>query len=902
MNLLADLILRLRNLFHRGREDAETREELRFHLEMEAAKNMRAGMTSDEARRQARLRLGGLDAIREAVRDARGGRPLEDLLRDCGYALRGARRNPGFTFAAIVSLAAPIGFNTALFTVVDSVLFRPLPTVRPAQLVDVYTSSPDDRYTTSSYPDYLDLRAENDVFTDTAAHSPMLAVMRADEDVDLVMGETVTGNYFRFLGVQPVLGRLLAPEDDRLGASRVAVISSGLWTRAFGRDPAVVGRVLLIRSQPYVVVGVAPPGFFGMPPIPGPDIWTPMTWVDDVTPIGISTFVTSPGETRLERRGQRWMFIKGRLRDDVTLARAEASLDVLMAELAAVYPESNEDRQVSLTRTDDMRLPPPVAGPVRIGAAGLMLVVGVVLLVACANVMGMLLARGVARRREIGVRLAIGAGRGRLVRQLLTESLVMSALGAAAGLALAWGLLRGLAMVDSPVGPIPITLDFALDGRAFLFTAVLATGVGVLAGLVPALSATRPNLVRDLNGGVTVSRASGRRWLLRDALVAGQLAATVPLLVLAGLLARGAVGTTAGVSLGFEPDRIAAVGTDLNVIGYERERADRFIHTALERVQSMPGVEAAALASRAPLDLSFSPQNVLVPGLHGPADRGTSVDTAGVSADYFDTLGVPLLQGRTFSTADTPDSPRVAIVSHAMAQRFWPEGTAVGRRFRLAEWDGLGYEIVGVAADYKVRFPTEEPASYLHLAASQRLRTGAVLLARTGGDATALSADIRRELRRMEPDLFFFLQGNTLRETADVTMLPFRIGASVASASGIVAMVLGAIGLYGVIAYLVGGRTREFAIRAALGARSGTLLRLVLATGAWVVAVGIGAGAGLAVLATRVVAQAATGITPADPLVWGSVLLLLAAVCTAAFAGPARRMVRLDVFRALRVD
>ncbi len=231
-----------------------------------------------------------------------------------------------------------------------------------------------------------------------------------------------------------------------------------------------------------------------------------------------------------------------------------------------------------------------------------------------------------------------------------------------------------------------------------------------------------------------------------------------------------------------------------------------------------------------------------------------------------------------------------------------PEGTAVGRRFRLTEWDGLEYEIVGVSADYKVRFPTEDPASYLHLAASQRLRTGAVLLARTSGDATALSADIRRELRRMEPDLFFFLQGNTLRETADVTMLPFRIGASVTSASGIVAMVLGAIGLYGVIAYLVGGRTREFAIRAALGARSGTLLRLVLATGAWVVAVGIGAGAGLAVLATRVVAQAATGITPADPLVWGSVLLLLVAVCTAAFAGPARRMVRLDVFRALRVD
>ena len=510
----------------------------------------------------------------------------------------------------------------------------------------------------------------------------------------------------------------------------------------------MVGRLLSIRSQPYVVVGVAPPAFFGMPPIPGPDLWTPMTWVDDVTPIGILKFVTSPGNTRLERRGQRWMFVKGRLRDDVTLARAEASLDVLMADLAAAYPESNEDRQVSLTLTDDMRLPPPVAGPVQLGAAGLMLVVGIVLLVACANVMSMLLARGVARRREIGVRLAIGAGRGRLVRQLLTESLVLSTFGAAAGLALAWSLLRALAMVESPIGPIPVTLAFELDARSFLFTAAVATGAGVLAGVVPALGATRPNLLRDLNGAVAVARAGGRRWLLRDALVAGQLAATVPLLVLAGLLARSAVGTTAGVSLGFDPDRIAAVGTDLNVIGYERERADRFVRDALERVQSLPGVEAAALASRAPLDLSFSPQNVLVPGLHGPADRGTPVDTAGVSADYFDALGVPLLQGRAFTTTDTPDSPRVAIVSHAMARRFWPEGTAVGRRFRLAEWDGVEYEVVGVSADYKVRFPTEEPASYLHLAASQRLRTGAVILARTGGDAAALSAEIRREDRR----------------------------------------------------------------------------------------------------------------------------------------------------------
>ena len=531
MNPLADMISRLRGLFRRGRENAETREELRFHLEMEAAKNMRAGMPPDEARRQARLRLGGLDAIREAVRDARGGRPLEDLLRDFRYAVRGSRRHPAFTLAAIVSLAVPIGFNTALFTIIDSVLFRPLPVNRPAQLVDVYTNDPDDRYTTTSYPDYLDLRSKNDVFNDMAAHSPMLAVVRADEDVNLVMGETVSGNYFRFLGIQPVRGRLLAPEDDRPGAPRVAVISSGLWTRAFGRDPAVVGRILRIRSQPYVVVGVAGPGFVGMPPIPGPDLWTPMTWVDDVTPIGISTFVTSPGETRLERRGQRWMFIKGRLRDDVTLARAEASLDVLMADLAAAYPESNEDRQVSLTLTDDMRLPPAVAGPVRIGAAGLMLVVGVVLLVACANVMGMLLARGMARRREIGVRLAIGACRGRLVRQLLTESLVLSSFGVATGLALAWSLLRVLAAAESPIGPIPVTLEFALDGRAFLFAAALgdgsrrAGGSGAGAQRHAAEPGARPEWRRwrraRRSAPVAAARCAGRRAVGGHGAVAG---------------------------------------------------------------------------------------------------------------------------------------------------------------------------------------------------------------------------------------------------------------------------------------------------------------------------------------------------------------------------------------------
>ena len=904
MSPLAALVRRLRGLFRRGREDAETQDELRFHLEMETEKNLRAGTDPGEARRRAHVRLGGADAIREAVRDARGWRRLEDLVRDVGYALRGLRRNPGFTTAAIVSLAIPIGFNTAVFTIVDSVLFGPLPVVRPAQLVDVYTSHPQfGQHAPSSYPDYLDLRAANDVFTDMAAHAPMRAVVRVGEDVDLVMGEAVTGNYFRFLGIQPVLGRLLAPDDDRPAAARVAVISAGLWERAFGRDPAVVGRDLHVGSQPYVVVGVASPDFYGMPPIPGGDLWIPVTRVDDVTPAGPSMISPSPGETRLERRGLRWMFIKGRLRDDVGPAQADANLDTIMAGLAAAFPDSNDSLQVSLTLTDDVRLEPSAAGPAYGGAAAVLFMVGVVLLVACANVMGILLARAAARRREIGVRLAIGASRPRLVQQLLTETLVLSSLGAAAGLALAWGMLRGLGAVESPIRSLPYTFEFVLYGRVFLFTAALAAVAGVLAGLVPALDATRPNLVRDLNGAVAVARAGGRRWFVRDGLVAAQLAVTVPLLVLAGLLGRGALAATAGVSLGFDPGRVLAVSTDLTMNGYGPEREERFMRDALERVRSMPGVTAAALTTRAPLDvISYGQAPLLVSGVHGPADRGDVMPRVAVSPDYFETLGVPLLQGRAFTAADTPETPLVAVVSEALADRYWSVGTAVGQRLRFGGWDGPEYEIVGVSADYKVRFPTEEASPYVHAARSQAAVTGGVLLARIEGDAAAVAADIRREFRRMEPDLFFFFEGDTLREIAGVAMLPFRIAASVSGAAGIVAMLLGAVGLYGVVAYVVARRTRELAIRSVLGARSGSLLRLVLAGGAWVIAVGAGVGAALAALVTRLAAQVVPGIAPGDPVVWAGVLLLIVGVTAAAHVEPARRILRLDLTRALHAE
>ena len=902
MRSFRELAARLRQLLVWRREDAETAMELRFHLEMEEEKNLRAGLPPREAHRQAHVRLGGTEAVREAVRDAHGTRLLEDLIRDLGYAFRAARGSPVFTLAAVVSLAIPIAFNTTVFSVVDAVLFRPLPVARPAQLVDVWTGLPELPYTTTSYPDYVDLRAENDVLTDVAAHAPMLAVAWVDGNTTFVLGETVTGNYFDLLGVRPVLGRLLAPADDDPAAPRVAVISSGLWERLFDRDPNVVGRILRVRARSYVVVGVAPPEFGGMPPIPGPNLWVPMAWVEDLAPFGISTLVGSLGEPRLEHRGYRWMFVKGRLRDGITAAQAAANLDVIMADLAASYPESNENQQLSLTLTNDVRLPPQVGEPVYLAATGLRLVVGVVLLVACANVMGMLLARSVARRREIAVRLAIGASRRRLVRQLLTEGLLLSSVGAVTGLAMTWTLLRWVA-VEAPEPLIPFALGFVPDARAFVFTATVATGAGVLAALVPALQATRLSLLRDLSGAVPLARSGGRRWFLRDALVAAQLALTVPLMVLAAVSIRGAAGSTTGTALGFDPDRVAVVSSNLGMLGYDPERADRFRRDALDRVRSMPGVVSAAMTTRPPLDISFSPARVLIPGHHGPADRGAAIGTVEVTRDYFRTLEVPLLRGRTFTTADTPDSPRVAVVSEAMALRYWPEGTALGQRIHLDNWGGPEgeVEVVGVAADYKVQFPTEAPAAYLHLAASQRTHLRGVLLARTAGDASVLAADIDGELRRSEPDLIFTSEAGTLRDTVDVTVLPFRVAASVAGASGIVAAVLGVIGLYGVIAFLIVRRTGEMAIRSALGARPGALLRHVLATGGWVVAVGLGSGTALAFLVMRVYAEIAAGIATADPVVWASVPLLLVVVCALAFVVPALRIVRLDVPRALQV-
>ena len=438
---------------------------------------------------------------------------LESILADIRYTLRWLRKSPGFTLVAVASLAIGIGFNTALFAVVDALLFRPLPVAAPERLVDVFTSDSTGSVTfsTSSYPDYLDLQAQNEVFDGMVGYSPMLAALNLDNRSRLAMGEIVTGNYFQVFGVGASLGRTILPDDDVLSAPRVAMVSHRYWTRELASAPDAVGRSIRIRGNSYTIVGVAPSGFSGMVPVLSPEMWIPVSASLDVEPVGMRDAVPSPtGTTRLDRRAERWLFMRARLKPGAIIDQARANLAVLMSRLEAANPITNKGRQLTLKPTRDVHFHPavdPIVVPI---AAGLMTLVGLVLLIACANVASMLLARASSRQKEIGIRLAIGASRGRLVRQLVTESLLISVLGAIGGTLLAWWLMSAVGSLSLPL-PIPLAFDLRIDARVLAFTVGATFLAGLIAGLAPAIQASKPNVIADLRGEATASRAAGRR-------------------------------------------------------------------------------------------------------------------------------------------------------------------------------------------------------------------------------------------------------------------------------------------------------------------------------------------------------------------------------------------------------
>ena len=825
---------------------------------------------------------------------------LTDLRSDVRYALRWLIRSPAFTLVAVASLAIGIGFNSALFAIIDAALLRPLPVDRPDRVVDVYTRGGDgDTFATSSYPDLLDFREQNTVFTDMLAYSPAIAAVKGRDQSRMALGEIVTGNYFNVLGVRAAVGRTLAPEDDRAGAPRVVVLANRTWVRDFGGSPSALGQTLLIHGQPYTIVGVMPPRFTGMVPMLQPEMWLPLTWVAEVEPAGIQDNVPSPtGTTRLDRRGQRWLFVKARLKDGESPERAQANLALIMEQLAKAHPKTNEKRPVRVAA--NVRIHPQADASLRPIAAALMLGVGLVLLVACANVANMLLARASGRQREVGIRLAIGASRGRLIRQLLTESVVLGLIGAAAGIALAAGLLRLIEVMPLPI-PIPIALSLRIDARVLLFTVFVATAAGVIAGGAPALRATRANLVADLKGDSAAVKTGRRRWGLRDGLVALQTAFTLVLLVAAGLLTRS-VAQAHRIDLGFEPAGLAAVASELGLVGYSDDQAKLLYDRALDRVGAIPGVQRAARTVRQPLAINYNRNGIFFPDRQQPGDQATPVAATWVDPNYFDTLRVPLLRGRNFSSADVPTSPKVAIVTESFVRTFWNDGRdPIGRRFRLRNMEGPEYEVVGVVGDYKVETVGEKPTPYVHYALGQRAFSGEVLMARTAGDAGALVAAMKREILDLEPNAVF-IEAKTMEGQVDATLLPAILAAQTGRLVGIVATILAAIGLYGVIAYAVARRTREIGVRMALGAAPGGVIAMVMRQGLSVTALGVLAGIALSWPAARAISSGLYGVSPFDPIAWSAAVAVLLGSAALANFVPARRAARVDPSTALRLE
>jgi predicted permease len=823
---------------------------------------------------------------------------METLTQDLRYAVRGLRRSPAFTLVALLTLALGIGVNSSIFSVVNAILFRPLPVERPEELVDIYGhASTSSLHETHSYPNYLTYRSETSTLSDLVGHSNFFAHLSINGSSDLVVGELVTDNYFTALGVRPALGRAFAPDEaSRIDASAYAVISDRFWKLRFAGAPDVVGKTFKMNGTVYTITGVAPPEFLGLIPAVTAQMWIPATMAEKVEPMGNQRVSgRSAGNTRFERRGQHWLRFKGRMKPGVTPAQVRAEFDGLVRRLGEAYPETMGKERIKVVPTRDVRINPDVDST--IAPAGLLLVaaVGLVLVVACANLANLMLARAAGRRREIAVRSALGAERSRLVRQMLTESLLLALIGGALAMPLAAGLAALVTRVRPPL-PIDIGLAVSPDWRVLVFTMIVAIVTGAVFGLIPALRASRPDLVPALKDATSSGRRRGRLEL-RDALVVVQIAVSL-VLVVGGTLMVRSLAAAGRVQLGYDGDRTAFLALALEMNGYDRVRGGRFLEEGVRRLQALPQVEAVALTSRLPLSLNNNGFSLFVTGHETADNRPIGVDGAYVDERYFDALRIKLLAGRNIEPADRDERRRVAVITRTMAERFWPgqPENALSREFRIRE-GGEPYRVVGVVEDHKVDTPGERSKSYIHLPLSREESFGN-LVVRTSVTAEAMVPVLQRELRALEPELVFLDKG-TMRDLADVRLFPVRAGAWLIGAFGALALLVAAVGLYGVIGYSVSRRVREIGIRKALGARPGQLVGMVLGEGMTLVAIGGVIGGALAAGLARVLSSVLF-VGPFDAVSFAIAFGVLAVVALLANTVPARRAARVDPMVALR--
>ena len=829
---------------------------------------------------------------------------MHDFVGDLRYALRGLVRQPGFTIVAAMSLALGIGLNTTIFSVVNAVLLRDLPIEDPDRLVEIYTGlSEDFPHLTTSFPDLVDVRAEADTFEGLAAHAMVRGIVTNDGRSELVAGEVVTANYFDLLGIRPAIGRAFHEhEDETEGTHPVMILSHGLWQRRLGGDADVVGKTLRLSSIDYTVIGVAPVWFSGTIPGLRPEFWVPTAMVESLSFSGIAAMSPSPtGDTRRTRRGERWLFVKGRLAPGVTPEEAQAQVSTIFARLSDEYPETNEDVTAAVLSGDSVRFHPMLDNILATAGAVLLAAVGMVLLIACANVANMLLARAAGRSREIAVRLSVGASRSRLVRQLMTESFLLATLGGVFGVGIAFWALRLLAAVQPPL-PVPIEFAYELDASVMAFTFGVSVVTALVFGLVPALRASRPSLVPALKGEAGAGdEATPRRFSLSKALVVGQLAVSLVLLVAGTLLTRGLI-EAGRTEVGFDSSRIAVFGFNLQMNNYTLEEATTLQRELLAQLPTLPGVEYVSTADRMPLSPDMQMTVVFVPGVHETEEDAPPVDRVTVGEDYFRVTGIPILRGRAFDDdLDQEGSPSVVIANETMAELYWPDRSPIGERVYQSGPDGPPTEIIGVSADHKVRSLGEEPRPYIHFPRSQSPSRATDFIIRTSGPAASVLPSIRREILAMEPEIVF-TEESTASEVVELTLVPARIGARLLGAFGALALLLAAVGLYGVIAYAVAGRTQEVGLRMALGANGPTVLKMILRQGMVLAILGVGVGAVLAALLARVLQALLYGVSSVDPVSYGVAALVLLVVALAANLIPAWRASRISPLAALRYE
>ena len=812
---------------------------------------------------------------------------METFWRNLQYSLRTLRKRPGFTLTVVITLALGIGANATIFTWIKAVLLEPLPGIeQPERLVEVWGATRNNSALSLSYLDYLDYRDRNVVFSGLAAHQVQPLNLGRGGKPERVWGAVVSGNYFNVLGVKALIGRTFLPEEDRTPNSHpVAVIGYGLWQRDFGADPKVIGRTITLNEHDFTIIGVTPKEFGS--PFAGIalDAWTPVMMKD---------YVALP-HFSLTDRGSRWLMVMGRLKPGVTVVQAQANIAAIARQLERTYRQTNDQMGAAVYLLSQS--PFSLKRSMQSALAVLMAAVAIVLLIACANIANLLLARGASRRKEIAVRLALGSTRWRMLGQMLTESFVLASCGAAVGLTLAFWTARSLPAFLPPYG-IQVSFDTRPDVVVLAFTLGLTVITTVLFGLAPALQASKPDLVAALKDNAAALGQGQRKFPLQHALVISQMALSTVALISAGLFVRS-LREAYEADPGFDPHRVLLASFDPFLSGHDDNHGREFYRRLIERVRTLPGVQSVTLARRLPLTLSgIAFANVVIDGYTPAKDEDMHLNYETVGPDYFRTMRIPLVQGRDFDERDNEHARGVVIINETMARRYWTGGDALGRRIKL---DKSWLQIVGIAKDVKNRTLNEALQPFLYVPFLQDYRSNMILVARTVIEPKTMFHAVRAETAALDPKIPMF-DAKTFEQHIGLSLFLQRMAATILSIFGLLALSLAAVGVYGVMAYAVGQRTRELGIRISIGASRSDVLKLILGQGLTLSVVGLIGGLVTALVVTRFSAHLLYGVSSADPVTFTVIALLLLGVAVVSGYFPARRATRIDPVVALRME